>query len=217
MKSQIYHVVSIVAIIAYFVPILIVMLKKQQHITPFLLFALYWLLGGVINLIDFFPVPKPAVELVTVIYNSLDIPILLSIIHFTTAAVPIRKFTRIVVPVFTAFELVNLLVFGLKYDALKYSLGVGLILVLTVVMWEVVLYLQKIKHTGLEKGLFFIYAALLFEYGTFVIIYIFDYYLEDASNTMDNFMVYYISSLIALIIATCGFLTKGVSRRTRFL
>jgi hypothetical protein len=72
-------------------------------------------------------------------------------------------------------------------------------------------------HSGRERGLLFIYAALLFEYGTYIIIYIFDYYLEHISSTMDNYLVYYVSSLIALVIATCGYLTKGIGKKTRFL
>jgi hypothetical protein len=55
-----------------------------------------------------------------------------------------------------------------------------------------------------------IYAALFFEYGTFVVIYIFDYFLPGTSTTADNFLVYYLSSLVALPVAICGFLTKGI-------
>ena len=216
MKNQIYQIVSVVAVIACFVPLLIVLLKKLKHVKPFLLFALYWTLGGLVNLIDFVHFSKKSVEVITVMYNALDMPLVLSIMYFTTSSPAIKKFTKVAIPVFTAFELVNLVLRGINYDALKYTLAIGLVIVLTVIVWEVILYLQKIQHTGLEKGLLFIYAALLFQYGTYIVIYIFDYYLEEASTTMDNFMVYYISSLIALAIAICGFLTRGVNKQPRF-
>ena len=51
-----------------------------------------------------------------------------------------------------------------------YVSAIGLVLVLTLIVWEIILYLQKIVHSGRERGLLFIYAALLFEYGTYIII-----------------------------------------------
>jgi hypothetical protein len=36
-------------------------------------------------------------------------------------------------------------------------------------------------------------------------IYIFDYFV-DSSDKEDNFLIYYISSLVALFLASCGYL-----------
>lgn len=210
-KNQFYQVISLIAVAAYFVPIVIVLIKKLWHVTPFVLFACYWLIGGVVNMVDFIPVSKRVTEVFTVIYNTIDMPVVLAIIYMTTSSASIKKFTKIVGPAFAVLELVNLFVRGVNYDALKYTLALGLILVLTVILWEIILYLQRIEHTGLQKGLLFIYASLLFEYGTYIVIYIFDYYLEDASTTTDNFLVYYVSTVVAIIIATCGFLTKTLN------
>lgn len=210
MKNQLYQVVSFVAVGAYFIPISIVVIKKLWPVTPFLLFALYWLLGGLVNLIEFIPLSKPAMELFTVIYNMLDMPVVMGIFYFSTSSVNIKKFTRIAAPAYALVLLVNSFIKGLNYDALKYLLPVGLVLVLISIIWEIVLYLQKIRHSSHEKGLLLIYAAMLFEYGTYVVIYIFDYLLPGVSSTTDNFFVYYISSLVAIGVATCGFLTKGL-------
>lgn len=210
MKNQLYQVVSFVAVGAYFVPIIIVMIKRLWPLLPFLLFALYWLLGGLVNLIEFIPLPKSAIELITVIYNMLDMPVVLSIFYFSTSSASIKKFIRIAMPGYALLTLVNCMVKGLNYDALKYVLGIGLLLVLVSVVWEIILYLQKIKHSSQDKALLFIYAAMLFEYGTYIVIYIFDYFLPGVSTTTDNFFVYYISSLVAISVAVCGFLTRGL-------
>lgn len=212
-KNQVYQVISYLATIAYFVPIVIVLMKKLWHVIPFLLFACYWLIGGLVNIVDLFPVSKRLIEIVTVFYNSVDMPAVLGILYLTTTSPAIKKFTKIVAPMLSVFILINLIVRGWNYDALKYTLAIGLAIVLTVIIWEIIHYLQKIEHSGLEKGLLFIYAALLFEYGTYIVIYIFDYYLEDVSSTTDNFIVYYVSSLVGIIIASFGFLTKGLPKR----
>ena len=217
MKNLIYEIVSVAAIVAYFVPLAIVLLKKLWHVTPFLLFALYWGAGGIVNVVHLMGFSNRTLEIITVLYNAIDMPVVMAIVYKTTASPAIRKFSGFAVAGLLGIEIVNLFLRGLNYEALKYSLAIGLLLVLTLIVWEIILYLQKIVHTGREKGLLFIYAALLFEYGTYIIIYIFDYYLEHISSTMDNYLVYYISSFIALVIATCGYLTKGIGKKRRFL
>ena len=49
-------------------------------------------------------------------------------------------------------------------------------------------------------------AALLFQYGTYVIIYIFDYFWVNASNETDNFILYYISSIVSLVVGSIAYL-----------
>jgi hypothetical protein len=185
--------------------------KKLWSQIPFRLFALYWLVSGFVNIVEFFPLSKRGTELFTVIYNIFDMPMVLGVFYFATCSASIKKFIRIVAPGFLAAEFTNCLIRGFNYDSLKYLLGAGIIIVLSVIIGEIIFRLQKIKHTSQEKGLLLIYAAMLFEYGTYIVIYIFDYFLPGASSTTDNFLVYYLSSLVALIVAMCGFLTKGVN------
>ncbi|THU32462.1 hypothetical protein FAM09_27095 [Niastella caeni] len=210
MKSIIYQIVSILAVGLYFIPMLIVIGKKLWPAVPFRLFALYWLVCAMVNLIEFIPLPYYVMELYTVIYNLLDIPLVLTIIYFSTSSDAIKKFTRIVAPALLAAGLVNCIIRGFTTDVLEYVLGGELLIVIGVIVWEIILKLQQIKLTGHAKGLLLIYAALFFEYGTFVVIYIFDYFLPGTSTSADNFLVYYLSSLVALPIALCGFLTRGI-------
>lgn len=189
---------------------LIVLGKKLWPAVPFRLFALYWLVAAVVNLVEFIPLSAYAMELYTVIYNLLDIPLVLTVFYFSTADTAVKKFTKIVAPALLLTGLVNCIIRGFNSDALEYLLGVELLIVLGVIIWEIILKLQKIKLTGHAKGLLLICAALFFEYGTFVVIYIFDYLLPGTSTSTDNFLVYYLSSLVALPVAICGFLIKGI-------
>jgi hypothetical protein len=210
-KSLIYQIVSIVAVGLYFVPMLIVIGKKLWSQVPFRLFALFWLVSAVINVVEFFPLSKNANEIFTVLYNLLDVPFILTIVYFTTGSAVIKKITRLAVPVLIAIGLVNCIIRGFEYESLKYILGGELIIVLSVIIAEIIGKLQKVKHTRQERALLLIYAALLFEYGTYIVIYIFDYFLTGASSTTDNFLVYYFSSMVALTVGICGFLTKGLN------
>ncbi|WP_207513045.1 hypothetical protein [Longitalea luteola] len=210
MKSLIYQIVSIVAVGLYFVPVLIVIAKKLWPAVPFRLFALYWLVGALANVVEFIPLSARAMDLYTVIYNLLDIPFVLIIFYFSTTSVAVKRFTSLMAPALVAVGLVNCIFRGFTTDTLKYVLGAELLIVLGVIVWEIILKLQKIKLTRHAKGLLLICAALLFEYGTFVVIYIFDYFLPGVSSSADSFLMYYLSSLIALPVAICGFLIRGI-------
>ena len=201
-----YNTVSVAAVISYFLPLLLVLLKRLWNDRFFMLFAVYWTMGGLINIMDFIPnLPQAVNYTISVIYNILDVPLILTILYFTTSSIIVRRFTSFAIVTAVATEIIGIIMNGVTYDALKYSLGLGIALVLVIVIWEIVRYLQKVEHSNRQNAKIFIYAALLFEYATFILIYIFDYFV-DSSDRTDNFLIYYISSLVALFIASCGFL-----------
>src|ERR1043165_4810993 len=97
-KSIIYQIVSVLAVGLYFVPMLVVLIKKLWSALPFRLFALYWLLCALANLVEYLHLPHQALDLYTVIYNLLDIPIVLTIFYFSTSSPVVKKFTKVIVP-----------------------------------------------------------------------------------------------------------------------
>ena len=194
-------------VVAYFLPITIVAIRKLWKETPLTLFAAYWALSGLINLIDNIPgIPENALVNIGVIYNMLDMPLVIAIISYTTRIPGIRKFTRIALPVYLLAVFVNLFIQGFNYDGLKYLLGFGLILIFTTIIWDLFVHLRKLEHSRREKAVILIDAALLFQYGTYVIIYIFDYFWVKASNETDNYIIYYISSIVSLCVGICAYL-----------
>ena len=171
------------------------------------------MVSGIVNLADKFPgISLPARDLITMIYNMIDIPILLWIIHYTTSSTLLKKFTLVASPSLLLGQLLNFLVNGWNYDAAKYILAVGLLTVLITVFWEISLYMQKLHHTRHEKSMVFIHVSLLFAYGTFIIVYIFDYYINTSGSSSDNLIIYYISTFIAVMIALVGYLAKSSKR-----
>lgn len=195
---------------AYFVPLAIVSLKKLWKATPFMLFGLYWSIAGLITVIEFIPgVTKTMIIEVNVVYNMLDMPIVFAIFYSTTQISAIKKLISIGLPVYLVAACVNAFIQGMNYDALKWVLAIGLVQMLIILIWEIIGRLQKIRHTSYDKAMLLLYAALLFQYGTYIIIYIFDYYLLSISNTEDNFIIYYVSTLVAICVAAFGYLIIG--------
>ncbi|MBO9635021.1 MAG: hypothetical protein J7578_18070, partial [Chitinophagaceae bacterium] len=197
----------VLTVVAYFLPLSIVAIRKLWKETPLFIFAAYWALSGIINLLDKVPgIPEDALVNIGVIYNMLDMPLVIAIYCFTTKINGIRTFTRIVLPIYLLALCVNPFIQGLNYDALKYMLGFGLLVIFTTIIWDLIFHLRKIEHSSREKAQMLIDAALLFQYGTYVIIYIFDYFWVKASNETDNFIIYYISSIVALTVGSFAFL-----------
>lgn len=206
MKLQLYDIVSTAAILSYFVPIVLVLVKKLYQESFFLLFGIYWAIGGLVNLCEIIPaITKTACYYVGVIYNIIDIPVMLAILYCTSSSQKIRKFIPFAAAAIICMEIVGLYTLGLVFDAMKYSLGVGIAVVLFIVTAEIVRYMQTVDHSNRQNAQMFIYAAVLFEYATFIVIYIFDYFIE-TTDTEDSYLIYYFSTLGAILIASCGFL-----------
>ena len=196
-----------------FVPALIVLLKKLWQATPFQFFAIYWIINGLMNIMLLADgLSKRFVEVASVIYNALDIPMMTAILYLATASLLLKKFIRIGLGLFVVFEISCLLQSGLRYDALKYVMGVGLIFIMIVIIWQISLYLQQVMHATREKAWLLIHGSLLFQYGTYIVIYIFDYFLQDVADNTDKFLIYYISTLISLGIACSGLVLKGLHK-----
>jgi hypothetical protein len=207
-KDQLYKIISILVTIAYFVPAFIVVFKKLWRDTYFFYLGTYWLLGAMVNIVSSIPGTETrTLEIITVLYNMIDIPFILWILWYTSFSSQLAKLLRFVIVGYVVTEIVVVMMFGLNYDAIKYIIGGGLLLVVITLIWEIMIYLQRIEHSNREKAMLFIYAALLFEYGSFTIVYMFDYFILPADE-MDKWLIYYISTLIAIVIASFGFLLK---------
>ncbi|MCS3797505.1 hypothetical protein [Niastella sp. OAS944] len=209
MKSSIYQIVAILAVGLHFVPVLVVIGKKLWAALPYRLFALYWLTAAMVNLLTLMPLAVDTIELCTVVFKLLDIPLILSAIYFSTTSGAVRKFTKLMAPALLAASLVNCIIRGFTLNVLEYVLGVGLLIVTAVIIWEIIMKLQSIKLSAYVKGLLLIYAALLFIYGANAVIYIFDYLLPGKSSATDNLLMYHLSSLVALPVAIGGYLIGG--------
>jgi hypothetical protein len=135
----------------------------------------------------------------------LDIPFILGILYFTTSYNFIRKTAVAGIALQLLVQLISIIKGGISYDSQKYALGFGVLLVICIVSLEIIRYMQKVEHSTRQNAKMFVYAALLFEYATFIVIYVFDYIIV-AQDRKDNFIIYYVSTLVAIVIASCGFI-----------
>ena len=216
LKEQLYKVLSIVALGAYYVPIFLVLFKKLWKDIPILMFSFYWVAGGLINLLqEISQIPGPAMDLITVIYNLLDVPFVLLILYLNTNVKNMKKVTRLLIPVYLFIEIMNGILRGFTDDSFKYFLAVGVLIVIVTMIGEIFYYFQNMDNTDREKATIFLYFAVLFEYASYVIVYIFQYILnEDKKDLLlDNLIIYYASTLLGILIACFGFLSNNLKKK----
>jgi len=102
---------------------------------------------------------------------------------------------------------------GLHYEALKYSMGIGVVMLMVAIVWQIVLFLQQMEYATREKALLYILGSLLFQYGMYLVVYVFDYFVKDLPDQVDKFLIYYTASIISLVIANYGLMLKGLNKK----
>ena len=211
MKFDIFNILAFAAVFSFFVPMFFVISKNLWRDTFFVLFAFFWAACGVVNLPDLFSIFSPQVSrLIGIIYNMIDLPLIIIILYLNSIREKMKKFILTGLVLVLTLEIVGIVLNGMVYDSLKYAMGTGILFILVISLWEVIRYLQDMEHSNRQTAKIFIYAAILFEYGTFTVIYIFDYFTESAKH-YDTYLIYYISTLIAILIASCGYLLSRKS------
>lgn len=172
-------------------------------------FGIYGLMAAALNFLDLFPsIDYQIIERVNVFYNMIDIPFVMLMIYSVCRNEVVKKLIVFAVGLYIFLQLVFFFREGMKYDALKITLGYGLGIVLLAILYTLLTFFRKMGLSGQQVAYVVILCALLFDYGSFIVIYIFDYYV-DGYNINDNLLIYYVSSIISMLIGSSGLLVNG--------
>ena len=141
----------------------------------------------------------------------LDTPLVLTIFFFASKGVK-RKVILLTGVLFTAFEVAIVNRQGYNFGSASIIIGIGLVLVILFCVLGILEYMKNVEHSHFETSLVFIYAALLFAYSGFIIIYIFSQLHDYKSKNSDSFLLYYISLSLSAFITSLGLWGYGIRR-----
>jgi hypothetical protein len=200
-----YSVLSNLAVILCFVPILLLWRRKLQYQQAYLFTAVYWLANGLMNVPGWLGQSDnhPLVHNITLLYNLLDAPLVL-LVFMTAASGTKRKAIRFTLGMFIIFEAIMIAWKGYNLVSSTIIIGAGTFLALLFSILGVVEYLKKIEHDSFENAMVFVYASFLFAYGIFIVIYFFSYLKIADSNAADNYIIYYISLFLSTLLTCLG-------------
>jgi hypothetical protein len=209
------------AIVLCFVPFLFLGLKKMRRVNTYWVIGIYWLFNGLINL----PVlgllqsenGRSLLHRINICYTFTETPMVL--LAFALAAGPgrWRKQVLWVMAGFIAGESTLLAWRGYNFASCAVIMGAGLLLILgysIAGLWD---YVKKMEHSRFEDSMVFVYAALLFAYGSFLIIYVFAHFRAGGTgvsyNEADSFLLYYISLLLSALVTSTGLGSYGFRKK----
>ncbi|RYE56609.1 MAG: hypothetical protein EOP48_07600 [Sphingobacteriales bacterium] len=213
MKEKLYQILNIVTLIAYYLPLVVVLCKKLWKDLPVMMFSCYWALGGFVNFLGSSSLlDSSSFNICRLIFNILDVPFVLFIFYLNTGVDSLRSLIRILIPVYLFIEIMNGIILGFNDDSFKYMVGFGVLLVITIVTTEIIHYFKRLDHSPREKAISFLFLAVLFEYSIYTIYYAYEYFLPGEVQT-DMDIIYYASTLIGIIIASIGFFSDALIKK----
>jgi len=192
----------------------------MRQVNTYWVICIYWLFNGLINLPALGLIQSAGgrgfLQRVSYCYTFTETPMVL--LAFALAATGRwRKQLLLVLLVFTAAESLLLAWRGYNFTSCSIISGAGLLVVLTYSIAGLWQYLKKMEHSRFENSMVFVYAALLFGYGSFMIIYIFSHYRTGLGGTgyneTDSFLLYYISLLLSASVTSTGLGSYGLRKR----
>ena len=214
-----YAIISNGAILLCLIPFLFLGWKHIRKIRTWWVLGIYWLLNGLDNFMEIWFASRSEgshllVRQLSIGFTLLETPLVLLAFALAEGGRR-RKALLLVLTLFMAGEVVLVRLQG--HGALGPIIGTGLgIIILFSVMglWD---YLKKMEHSRFENSMVFIYASLIFSYGSLLIIYIFAHFHHPHAPTgadADSFLLYYLSLLLSAAIACAGLWSYGI-RGTR--
>jgi len=212
-----YAIISNGAAIFCLIPFLFLGWKNMRKVRTWCVLGIYWLLTGLDNLAEIWVTSGSpghhggVVHQLSIGYSLVETPLVL--LAFALARQGrIRKGLLILLLLFLTAETILIRLRG--NASLLPIMGSGLGIIILYCLAGLLDYLKKMEHTRFENSMVFIYASLLFSYGSMFIIYIFTHFhfASKTGNAMDSFLLYYISLLLSAAITCAGLWSYGVRR-----
>ena len=216
MNSVLYIIVSNLAIASCLVPFGMLFSRKMRLIATYRLLGLYWLLNGLIHFTDvyfFSSMQGGQLDRLTNYYDVVDTPLAL-LVFVSAARGRHRKLLISTIFLFVVFEILVVKWNGFDFTSGFLFIVTGVLLVIVWCITGLIMYMRKMEYTSFESSMVVIYVALLFAYGSFLIIALFVHlrgYTE--GNSKDGYLLYYISILLSSIITSAGLWSYGLRRR----
>ncbi|HET6255904.1 MAG TPA: hypothetical protein VFE32_17640 [Puia sp.] len=212
-----YSIISNGAIVLCFIPFIFLGWRNIRKIRTWWVLGIYWLLNGVDNLLEILPASHASashafVRELSIGYTLMETPLLLLAFAFARQG-RTRKGLLLLLVLFLAGE--TLLIRLRGNGALALIIGSGLAIIILYSLTGLLDYVKKMEHTRFENSMVFIYASLLFFYGSMLIIYIFAHFRHAGGtngNDADSFLLYYVSLLLSAAITCAGLWSYGIRR-----
>lgn len=210
-----FAIISNGAILVCFIPFLLLGWRNMRKVHTWWVLGIYWLLNGLDNLLEIWfasgqDLRHAVIRQISFYYSLAEAPLVL----LAFAMARRGRSRKALLLALILFLIGELLLIRLRVNGyMSLILTSGLVVVILFSLTGLLEYLKKMEHTRFENSMVFIYASLLFSYGSMLIIYIFAHFHHSSgASDADSFLLYYISLLLSAAITCAGLWNYGIRR-----
>ena len=211
-----YAIISNGAVILCLIPIFFLSWKNVRKVRTWWVLGIYWFLTGLDNLLELWsasgsPGHHGTYRQLNTAYNLVETPLVLLAFALAKQGRS-RRGMLLLLFLFVGAEAILMRLKG--NSAMLPILASGLAIIILYSLARLLEYLRKMEHTRFEHSMVYIYASLLFSYGSMLIIFVFAHYhfAGNTGNDMDSFLLYYLSLLLSAGVTCAGLWTYGIRR-----
>src|SRR5215216_4031228 len=196
---------GILSAITFLLPALIILSSRLLINISLLALVIYfsWVTICTLMSVDIIVTSKEVQRTFGVIHNYLDVPLMLTAMLMFCSEKWKQRIVITSIIVFTAYEIIIFIQYGLQSVSSKFIMGPGILLVL---VYSLYLFINNIKSTivqGKGVGKTLMITSILFAYGCYFLVYLFAY-IQKTSNRADVFIIYYLASIIFSVLMSAG-------------
>ena len=187
----------------------------MRKIHTYWVLGIYWFLNGVDNLLEIYfsrSGGSHVIRQLSFYYSLADAPLVLLVFALARQGRE-RKGLLLLLLLFMAGE--SILLHSSGDEVVLLILGSGLLIILLGSIIGLLQYLKKMEHTRFENSMVFVYASLLFSYGSMLIIYIFSHFHHNTTGNeydTDSYLLYHLSLLLSAAITSAGLWSYGIRK-----
>jgi hypothetical protein len=199
-------VMGLIATLALSLPILTIIATGLAGYRTYPALVVYYSLLVIYNIFvqGYIDVDVNTIRYLGIANNLLDAPLMLMFLtYFASGSSALKQKMWILTGVFTAFEIITVILVGFNVDAITITMGPGILLILGFAL-PFFVRLTKLTITHHKAtGKAMMTASMLFAYGCYTIIYVM-YYLMKSSAVTDTFLVYFFVCTFSSLLMSAG-------------
>lgn len=207
-------IIGLISTLALFSPVLVILAFRFIRYKHYLALFIYCFSAFAYNLLteDYITLPRNIERTFGIINNVLDVPLMMTFLLLFSTSSRQTKRMKLLIGVFTCYELVVIAVKGISISTITIVMGPGLLLVFGYALY---FFVQTVKrsfiHTkAISKAI--MVSAICFAYGCFFFIYIMHYVLA-LPELPEIFLIYFIVTIVYCSLLTAGLVMESKRKR----
>jgi hypothetical protein len=201
----IYSVMGLIATVALFLPILVVLALRLGTYKSFPVLIAYYIPVFAYNLMTegYISVSPELIRVTGLSNNLIDAPLMLLFLSYFSTSAVFSKRLRLFIGALIIYEIIIVAIFGFNIKTITIVLAPGLLAVFSLTVYLFYRFSKIAVFNKKATGKTVMLAALVFGYGVYIIIYLI-YYVFKTPEIANTFLIYFLGTTITSLTLCTG-------------